>query len=188
MMTRLTIRVLALCAGQASLASARLAAQTARPEIAAGVAVPAGALAAQRVAGPLVRAGVVLGAPSRIVRVRLDAEAAWMPARGRTVPISSASGTLRTVGAVASMLVGPAEPRIAPYLLAGISAQRMQVNGHPNPYGTLAGVRLGVGVRRTVGTHELRAEVAEHAVLSDYGTGRDFAVGTYWPISFGVTF
>jgi hypothetical protein len=164
-----------------------LPAQTIRPEAAVGIAVPAGRLGEDRRPGPLARAGVVLGGPANVVRFRVDAEGSWMPGKGGSSQ-SSAAGSLWAASAVGTLLIGRTNGETAPYLLLGAAAQRLEVRGTPNPYGTLAGLRMGLGLRRRFGRHVAGFEITPHAVLSDYGTGRDFSIGTYWPFIVRLTF
>ena len=165
-----------------------IAAQVIHPDVGLGAAVPTGPLGEGRGIGPLVRLGFVVGDTARRIRLRVEGEAAWMPAREARGRTSSPVGDWRAFSLVGSVLIGPRGSRVASYLVLGAAAQGVDIGGQTNPYGTLAGVRAGAGVRGRVGAYVLRVEVTPHAVLSDFGTGRDFAVGTYWPISVGLTF
>jgi hypothetical protein len=134
-----------------------------------------------------------MGGPGRRVRLRAEAEAAWFAGQG--VPAGrglSAGGDLRVIGAGASVLAGPRGGPLRPYALAGAALQWLRAPAQVTPYGAALrralGVRAGAGARLAVGRVELRVEVAPHLVLSDYATGRDFDLGSYWPITLGIGF
>lgn len=174
----------------AAAAATPLGAQGVSLGVAAGVAVPTGPLGANRSPGPVAQASVYLGGFGRRVRGRVDVEAAWFPGGGQPPGrlASSDEGDLRVSGVLASLVVGPRGGPVRPYALVGAGAQGLSVPGRTNPYGAVPGVRAGVGVRATVWGLRLHAELVPHAILSDYGTGRDFEIGTYWPITVGVRF
>ena len=156
---------------------------------AAGVAVPTGAYGAARASGPVVQGVVTAGGPTRRVRLRAEAEAAWFA--GQEVPAGrglSAGGDLRVAGVGLSLLMGPRGGPVRPYALVGAARQWIRVPGRVNPYGSVFGVRAGAGVRAAVGRTEVRLEVTPHVVLSDYATGREFDIGSYWPVTVGVSF
>ena len=182
-----------LLAGLSALAvtPSHIFAQAVRLGVAGGFAIPTGAYGQTRTAGPLVRGTLTLGGPERRVRFRGDLEGAWLLdiADGASVGVvSSRQGTLRAVSALASVLVGPAGGHFTPYLIAGAGAQRLSVEKVRNPYGTVAGVRAGVGIRFRLGRTAVHAEITPHWALTDFGTGRDFEVGSYVPMVVGVSF
>jgi hypothetical protein len=165
-------------------------AQSISPTLGVGVAVPLEHYARFRTAGPLLRAGLTLGGQQRRVRVRLDAEGAWLLDRtGGSGPGGSTEGTLRAIGALATVTMGPRGP-VGLYVLLGLGPQWLQAAGAigPNPYGAVPGVRAGLGVRARLARAEWHAEVALHGVLSDYATGHDFAAGSYLPVILGMRF
>lgn len=169
-------------------AVAPLGAQRLTPTVSAGVAVPTGDYGRLRGPGPLVRAGALVGGPARRVRLRADLEAAWLRDPGGGAAFGTLDGTARVVSALVSVLAGPRGGRVAPYAVAGAGLQWLRIDGAENPYGTVPGARAGLGVRARLGRTEWRAEVTPHLVASDHGTGRDFGVGSYWPVAVGVAF
>ena len=164
------------------------AAQAVTPEVALGVAAPTGRLGTHRSVGPLVRAGVLLGGAHRIVRLRADVEGAWFPGDPPPALPDSWYGDLRVMSGLVSLVVGQRGDDQAIYGLVGVGVQSMRVPGAPNPYGAVAGLRLGAGARTVVGGLRLGLEVTPHFILSDFATGRDFAAGTYWPVSVSIAF
>ena len=178
-----------LCTALGAAPAVAAGAQDVQLGVAGGVAVPTGRYGETRSTGPLVRGTLLLGDPRRHVRLRADVEGAWLlDEDGRATAGSSHDGTMRALGAFASVVVGGTGPRFAPYLVAGAGAQRLRVAGVRNPYGTTLGVRAGGGVRWHLGRALLYAEVAAHGALTDFGTGRDFAAGSYVPVVVGVSF
>lgn len=101
---------------------------------------------------------------------------------------SSAFGDLTAGSVIASMLIGPARTSVAPYVLAGLASHWLAVDGVSDPYGTLFGGGVGMGMRGRVGRVDLRVESALHGIVSDFGTGRDFAMATYSPVTVGIRF
>ncbi len=169
----------------------RSSAQVAQLGIAGGLAIPTGAYGETRTAGPLIRGMLSLGRPSWVARFRCDFEGAWLLDQAdRDGPDfgSSRQGTLRAVGVIALVVAGPAGGRLAPYVVAGAGAQRLRVEGVRNPYGLVTGVRAGAGIRARLGRAAVHAEVTPHWALTDFGTGRDFGVGSYVPIAVGISF
>ena len=174
-----------------SVPAVGLHAQAIQLGVSGGVAVPVGAWGETRTPGPVVRASATLGAPTRAVRARADLEGAWLfyqADRARGPVGSNQQGDLRALSAVASILVGGTGPRIKPYLVAGLSAQRLTVEGARNPYGTTAGLRIGAGLRWRIGRAELHGEITRHSALTDFATGQDAVGGVYIPIVVGVSF
>ncbi len=184
------LAVICAALGAVVVAPVSASAQAVRLGVAGGVAVPIGAYGETRSSGPLVRGSVMIGGLERRVRFRGDVEAAWMLAaddHASTVP-GSHFGTLRALSVLGSVLIGGTGPGFAPYVIAGLGAQRLRVDGSSNPYGTTIGARIGAGVRWRVGRTLLHAELTPHWALSDFATGRDFGVGSYVPATLGISF
>lgn len=158
-----------------------IAAQSKNVEAGFGVIVPGRGLGTNRSPGPLARLGFVIGDTARRARLRVDGEAAWMPGQ-------SAQNNWRAYGLVVSALMGQRPASTGPYVIVGLAAQRIAVSTTPNPYGTLWGLRAGVGVQSPVGRTVFRWEATPHIVLSEYGTGRNYSFGSYWPVSVGFAF
>ena len=185
------MRIATLLASGIALAacSTRADAQTVAPTLAAGIAVPIGNYGVQRSAGPLLRAGLTMGAPERHVRLRVEGEGAWLLDRADgSAALGSQDGTLRALGLLVTLVAGPHLGRYTPYALVGAGPQWIRVAGATNPYGASLGARAGAGLRVRAGRVDLEAEVAAHGVASDFGTGRDFAPGSYVPLAIGVRF
>jgi hypothetical protein len=167
----------------------RAEAQSLSTTFAVGAAVPTGRYALFRSPGPLVRAGLTVGAPERHVWLRVEGEGAWLVDQaGDRASLGSQRGTLRALGVLVTLAAGPHLGRVTPYVLLGAGPQWLRVEGATNPYGASLGARAGAGVRVRAGRVELEAELAAHGVASDFGTGRDFAAGSYVPLTLGVRF
>ena len=166
----------------------RAQAQAVSPTLAVGTALPTGHYS-RRSPGPLVRAGLTIGDPRRLVWVRLEGEGVWLIDRtNERASLGSRDGMLRTLGVLVTVAAGPRLGRVTPYVLLAAGPQWLRIQGARNPYGATLGVRAGAGVRVRAGRLELETELAAHVVASDFGTGRDFATGSYIPISVGVRF
>ena len=164
-------------------------AQHISPGVALGVAVPTGGLGRERSPGPLTQVYAILGKPDRIVRFQISAEGMWCP--GKPAPTSltsSAYGNLRALSVLGTLLIAPASADVKPYLSLGGGLQSLAIEGRQNPYGRLVGVRSGVGIEAPLRRIRVRAEVSAHAVLSDFGTGRDFRIATYVPVTLAIQF
>jgi hypothetical protein len=188
LLTRCIVAAASVAAALAPVAAAR--AQSVQVGVAGGIALPTGAYGRVRGPGPLVRGSLWLSDPQRRLRARGDVEGAWLLDR-MVDPMragSSTEGSLRAVSALVSIVFGGTGPNAAPYLIAGAGPQMLRVTGARNPYGTTLGVRAGAGVRWHVGRAVLHAEVAEHFALTDFGTGRDFGMGSYAPVVVGASF
>jgi hypothetical protein len=113
-----------------------------------------------------------------------------MPGRGADAPGGGSNrGTLRSVGGLASVLVGArGSPKVAPYGLVGFGLERLSVTGVNNPYGTTAALRAGFGVQWRMRTRTMFVEIASHVALTDFATGAEFATGVRVPIAIGVRF
>lgn len=157
--------------------------------IALGVAIPTGDLGAERLPGPLVHAFVILGSARRIVRLQVGAEGILIRGKRASSPMSSsAEGDLRSLGLLASVLMAPRMELVRPYLTIGTALQRLSIPGRMNPYRTILGARGGLGLEAVWRKRTFRGEVTPHIVLSDFGTGQDWSLGTYVPITLGILF
>lgn len=128
--------LLALFAALAGTAPLR--AQEISFRAAAGAAVPVGGAGDRRDAGPSAMLSVETGL-SRLWSIRLDGE--WSQLTGPPAPEGqehfSNYQDLRTIGMSLNGVLRFSDGPLAPYLLAGIGAYRLQrVNGPPSPYGT----------------------------------------------------
>lgn len=154
-----------------------------------GVAFPTGDLGAQRLPGPLVHAFVILGSAERIVRLQVGAEAMLIRGKRPSSALgSSADGDFRSLGLLASMLVAPRMEGGRPYLTIGTALQRLSIPGRRNPYPISLGARAGLGLETLWRERKFRWEVAPHIVLSDFGSGEDWSMGTYVPVTLGIQF
>ena len=183
-----TVMLIAAALGAISTAGT-LAAQGISPTASVGVAIPTAHYGVHRTPGPVVRGGLALGSPDRRVGWRLEGEGTWLPDRGDGAPrLGSGSGSLRSVAVVGSLLAGPRHQRAAPYVIVGGGPQWIRVQGAVNPYGAVMGLHAGVGYR-VRGEHvSWLGEVAWHVVASDFGTGREYTAGTYFPFTVGIEF
>lgn len=164
-------------------------AQQLSPGVALGVAIPMGDLGALRSPGPLVHGFAILGSAQRIVRLQLGVEALLIPGEPHASPLSStAKGNFRSLGLLASVLVAPRTEGVRPYLTVGAAIQRLSVPGQVNPPRNVLGARGGLGLAALWRKRTIRGEVTPHIVLSDFGTGQDWSLGTYVPITFGIQF
>ena len=176
---------LASSAGVTRVASA----QKVDPGIGVGVGFPTGALGEHRRPGPVVNAYALIGSATRTVRLQLGVESAWFSGTHRlSAHASSAEGDLGIVGLIANLLIAPHVDGIRPLLALGGGLQYMSVENHRNPYGSVPALRGGIGLEAPWGKRSVRAEVHFHGILSDFGTGKDFVVGTYVPVSLSLQF
>lgn len=165
-----------------------LNAQSIQPDFGVGMAVPIGALGAKRDPGVYARAGLIFGRPARILRFRFDVDGAYMHRDATATPdISSATGALRSMSLAGSLLVS-ARTATSPFATFGIGVHSLKNRNFPNSYGSSVGLRTSVGLRHRVGRHAFALEAGAHLLLTDYGTGADFATGVYFPLQFGFTF
>ena len=166
-----------------------LQAQGVSPTASFGVAIPTSYYADHRTAGPVIRGGLTLGGPQRRVRLRLEGEGVWLPARGGSAPrTGSADSALRSIAVAGSLLVGPRNQRFAPYMLVGGGPQWLRIRGSVNPYGAVPGLHAGIGFRARGARVSWLAEISWHAVLSGFGTGHELSPGTYTPLTLGIEF
>jgi len=132
----------------------------------------------------VLRGGLTFGSAERLaVRLRVDVEGTWL--RGR----SDQSAKFRAVSALASLVVAPTGvPRVAPYAVLGIGADRLSKTDVLNPYGTTLALRAGAGLSGTIAGQRVFLEVAPHLALTDFGIGRDYGLGVRVPIVAGLLF
>lgn len=153
-----------------------------------GAAVPAGDYGETRGIGPVAQLFVLFGRADRRVRVRVEAEGVWLPGHTPASYSTSKAGDLYILSGIASLIMGPRSTPVRPYFLLGAGPQLVSVPKHTNPYGSVTGVRAGFGVEGRLRSRSIRAEMAGHAVLSDFGTGRDFGLGGYYPLTLAIQF
>lgn len=153
-----------------------------------GIAVPTGRLGAERLPGPIVQAFATLGDAERRVRLQLGAEGVWIQGKGDSSPLSSVDGDFRSLALVASVIVAPKKQGVRPYATAGAAIHRLSIEEQTNPYGAIPGARGGIGFEAPWRRQRIRGEVSAHAILSDFGTGRDWAMGSYSSITVGILF
>jgi hypothetical protein len=172
------------------LALAAAGAQAFSPSFAVGAAVPTGYYATRRSPGPIVRASLTVGYPERqYVWLRVDGEGAWLlDEGGGHVLLGSVDGTLRSLGVFATVAAGPRREGVRPYAFMSAGPQWLRVEGATNPYGVSLGLRGGAGIRAKARGLELEAEVGAHVVTSDFGTGHEFKMGSFVPVTLGVRF
>jgi hypothetical protein len=164
-------------------------AQRVDPGIGVGVGFPTGKLGEHRRPGPVVNAYALIGSATRTVRLQVGVEGAWFSGKPRLSAFSSsAEGDLRMVGLIATVLIATYGDGIRPYLALGGGLQYMSVENRRNPYGSVPALRGGIGLEAPWGKRSVRAEVHAHGILSDFGTGRDFVMGTYVPVTISLQF
>lgn len=171
-----------------ALALGKLDAQAVSLGASAGVAVPQGALAARRTAAPYIAASALFGSPERIVRFRLDFDAARFWGRtqaGFSGPIDH--GDLTMTSALGHVVVGPRGQTARPYTLIGLGMHWMSIPGRRNPYGSVWGAGIGAGAEFPVRRIAVKLETRAHIILSDYGNS-DFETSSFWPVTLGVRF
>jgi hypothetical protein len=166
----------------------KLVGQDIHPGFGLGVGVPAGDYRKTRGSGPLAQLFVVFGGADRRLRLRIEAEGVWFPGRVPANTLSSTSGDMRILSGIATLMIGPRANGARPYFLVGGGPQWVSVPKVTNPYGYVSGARAGIGVEGRVRDWTVRAEIAGHAVLSDFATGHDFGLGTYWPLTVAIQF
>jgi hypothetical protein len=179
----LVVGTLALVAGPASLGAQALSVRAA-----AGAAIPVGGAGERRDAGPAAMLSVETSLGNRW-GLRLDGE--WSLLRGPTPRAGqehfSSDRDLRTVGVSLNGVLRLAHERLAPYLIVGAGAYRLQrVGDSASPYGTTGAMQAGFGVDGNYWSRvnpfiEARAQV--HA--TDYGAG-EFSPTVYWPVLIGL--
>ena len=158
-------------------------------KVAGGAAVPVGGAAEQRGTGPATMGTVEFRLGSHW-GVRIDAEWASLdaPAAQETERGRFAHADVRVYGgSLNGVLRFPEGGGLAPYLLIGIGAYRLQaVDAHPSPYGTTGALQAGFGIdaaawKRLNPFAEARAMVH----VTDYASA-EYTPTVYWPILVGV--
>jgi hypothetical protein len=172
-----------------SVGASGAGAQHISPGAAVGIGIPTGDLGRERSPGPLVQAYLVVGRSDRVVRFQISAEGLWCSGRQPPTSLtSSAYGDLRALSILGTLLFAPPPMGIRPYLSLGGGLQSLTIEGRQNPYGRLVGVRSGAGIELPLRKAFVRAEISAHAVLSDFGTGHDFSIATYVPVTLSIQF
>lgn len=161
-----------------------VAAQRAGPTVAVGMAVPRGPLGAERGAGPLGRIGLVFGASRAAVQFRIEAERAYMPARGAQT--TSQSSSLTSTAVLGNVIVGP-RGFTMPYLVVGGGIQWLRAGRLPSIYGATPGVRIGIGLRSRIGSTYPYVELLSHLNLTDFASA-EWQAGHFLPVVAGVRF
>ena len=164
-----------------------LLAQEMHAGFALGAAVPAGDFRETRGTGPVAQLFVLLGGADRRIRFRVEAEGVWLPGHTPASFSTSTGGDLYILSGIGSLIMGPRSTPVRPYFLLGAGPQLVSVPKHPNP-GFVPGIRAGFGVEGRLRSWTIRAEIAGDAVLSDFGTGRDFGLGAYFPLTLAIQF
>ena len=170
------------------LGTSKLVGQEIHQGFGLGVAVPAGDYGQTHGSGPLAQFSILFGGADKRLRLRVDAEGVWFPGHIPASALSSTSGDLRILSGIANLMIGPRTSGARPYLLLGAGPQWVSVTKVPNPYGSVIGTRAGLGVEGRLGDWTVRAEIAAHAVLSDFATGHDYGLGAYWPVAVAIQF
>jgi hypothetical protein len=181
--TILFVITLAVSGGSASLEAQNLV------RAAAGAAVPVGGAGERRDIGPAATLSVESGLTNWILR--LDAE--WSLLRGPAAPAGqehfSNYQDLRTLGISLNGIMRPSEDRLAPYLLIGVGAYRLQqVGASASPYGTTGALQAGIGLDTYLwGRVNPFVEARAQVHLTDYGA-QEFEPTVFWPVLIGLRF
>ena len=121
--------------------------------------------------------------------LRVDGE--WSQLSGPPAPAGqdgfSSHRDLRTQGASLNGVVNMTDDQLAPYLLAGIGAYRLQrVGGDPSPYGTTGAIQVGVGFDSNIwGRVNPFIEARAQVHVTDYGAD-EFSPTVFWPVILGL--
>jgi hypothetical protein len=179
----LLVIALAVAVGSASLDAQVLV------RAAAGAAVPVGGAGERRDLGP----AATLSVESRLTNWTLRMDAEWSLLRGPAAPAGqehfSNDQDLRTLGISLNGIMRLSEDRLAPYLLIGAGAYRLQqVDASASPYGTTGALQAGIGLDSDLWSRinpfvEARAQVH----VTDYG-GHEFGPTVFWPVVIGLRF
>jgi hypothetical protein len=179
----LIVSAMALVVGPASLE-----AQAPSVRAAAGAAIPVGGAGERRDGGP---AAVLSVETTLSSRWSLRVVGEWSLLRGPTAPAGqehfSTHHDLRTLGVSLNGMMRLSDERLAPYLLVGAGAYRLQgIGDRASPYGTTGAVQAGFGLDSNYWSRvnpfmEARAQV--HA--TDYGAS-DASATVYWPVVIGL--
>ena len=182
-------RATLLLAAFAALAgAASLQAQDLSFRAAAGTAIPVGGTGERRDTGP----AAMLSIETRLGRLwslRFDGE--WSLLNGPTAPAGqedySNDQDLRTIGASLNGMLRFSEDQLAPYLLAGVGAYRLQRADAPaSPYGTTGALQAGFGIDGNLwGRVDPFVEARAMVHVTDYGSD-EFSPTVYWPVLIGL--
>ena len=162
--------------------------QEMRAGFALGAAVPAGDFRETRGTGPVAQLFVLFGGADRRIRLRVEAEGVRLPGHTPASSSTSTGGDLYILSGIGSLIMGPRSTPVRPYFLLGAGPQLVSVPKQVNPYGSVTGIRAGFGVEGRLRSWTIRGEIAGDAVLSDFGTGRDFGFGGYFPLTLAIQF
>jgi hypothetical protein len=166
-----------------------LAAQQVELGFGLGYSAPRGPLAERRTAGPLARLSLGLGTDTGL---GLRADLAWehFPERALSHGIQRPpghGGSLDVRSLRGSVVYTFPVDWASPYLLLGAGAYDLQIPEQWNPYGRVAGIHTGAGLRLGLGVVRAFAEVQGVVILSDHGNS-DFELSRYLPVVVGVRF
>lgn len=156
--------------------------------VAAGAAVPVGGAGERRDAGPSAMLSVETRL-SRLWSLRLDGE--WSLLNGPPAPAGQEYNTnyqdLRAIGASLNGILRFSDDQLAPYLLAGIGAYRLQqVDAPASPYGTTGALQAGFGIDGDLwGRVDPLLEARAMVHVTDYGSD-EWSPTVYWPILIGL--
>lgn len=179
----LQLTMFAALAGAASLQ-----AQDISFRAAAGTAIPAGGAGERRDMGPSAMLSVETRL-SRLWSLRLDGE--WSLLTGTPAPAGqnhfSNHQDLRSIGTSLNGILRFTEDQVAPYLLAGVGAYRLQRMAAPaSPYGTTGALQAGFGIDGNLWSRvNPFAEARAMVHVTDYGSD-EFSPTVYWPILIGL--
>jgi hypothetical protein len=164
------------------------AAQEVEVEAIGGLQVPVGAMARYRTAGPRFGGAVryhLDGSPWSI-RAELTTGRLMEVAEEREGYPPFRPGDLASHGLALTGIRRIGAGAVQPYLLTGIGAYRMRIEGSdPNPYGTIGSLLAGGGLEQEVGPWRIFAETRAKVTLSDYGS-REFSPGIQLPTTVGI--
>jgi hypothetical protein len=178
-------RVLLLAGALAAVAAAPLAAQELEVRAAAGVALPVSQTGVMYEPGPAFMVSLE-PRPGGRWSLRLDGEWALLGSASSANPFAE-GGDLRSFGVSGNALRRFRGDSLAPYLVAGLGAYRLQrVGGSPSPYGTTVAVQAGLGVDlQRWERFNLFAEGRAQLHLTDYGSA-ELSPTTFLPVVVGV--
>jgi hypothetical protein len=163
-----------------------------QPEVAVGVAMPTGPLGGRYHTGMLLRAGMLIVDSARVWRLRVDGEVLQLRARTGVAPsgVGPPTGVYRSVGTMATLVVGQARHVVAPYVVVGLGMQQVRVDGITYKWnGVVPAGRIGGGLRANVGRYRVSMELARHLVFSGRGTAEEYRFwASYRPFTLGVAF
>lgn len=126
---------------------------------------------------------------TRLWGLRLDGE--WSRLTGAPAPAGqehfSDYQDIRAIGASLNGILRFSDDPLAPYLLAGIGAYRLQrVDAPASPYGTTGALQAGLGIDGNLwGRVDPFVEARAMVHVTDYGSD-EFSPTVYWPILIGL--